>query len=76
MEFTNDDDSKLEYKGNMDELLISDIQENENLRNKIISHKVEKEEAKRREEFLNNRLKENKEICENCEVEIVSLGKE
>ena len=46
MEFTNDDDSGLE--GNVDELLISAIEENEKLRNKIISIKVDNEEIRRR----------------------------
>lgn len=66
MEFTNDDDSGLE--GNVEELLMSAIEENEKLLNKIISLKVEKEEAKRREDLLKNKLKEKEEICENCEV--------
>ena len=56
MEFTNNDDSKLE--GNVDELLISAIEENEKLRNKIIPLKVENEETKRREDLLKNTLKE------------------
>jgi len=38
MAFTNDDDSGLE--GNVDELLMSAIEENEKLRNKIIFLKV------------------------------------
>ena len=38
--------------------------------------KVEKEEAKRRENLLKNKLKEKEEICENHEAEIVSLRKE
>ena len=57
MAFTNDDDSELEGEGNMDELMISAIEENENLRKKIVSLKIEKEEEKRREDFLNYKLK-------------------
>ena len=72
MAFTNEDDSGLE--GNLDELLIS-AEENEKLRNKIISLKVENEETKRRE-VLKNKLKEKKEVCEEHEAEIVSLRKE
>lgn len=74
MSFTNDDDSGLE--GIVDELLISAIEENEKLRNKIISLKVENEETKRREDLLKNKLKEKEEICEEREAEIVSLRKE
>jgi len=74
MAFTNDDDSGLE--GNVDELLMSAIEENEKLRNKIISLKVENEETKRREDLLKNKLKEKEEIYEEREAEIVSLRKE
>eukprot|EP00253_Pinus_taeda_P032376 PITA_32376 len=56
MAFTNEDDSGLE--GNVDELLISAIEENEKLRNKIISLKVENEETRRREDLLETKLKE------------------
>lgn len=56
-------------------MLISAIEENEKLRNKIISLKVENEETKRREDLLKNKLKE-KEACEEHEAEIVSLRKE
>ena len=59
MAFKNDDDSGLD--GNVDELLISAIEENEKLRNKIISFKVENEETKRREDLLKNKLKEKEE---------------
>ena len=52
------------------------IEENENLQKKIISLKIEREEAKRREDFLNIKLKEKDDICEKREVEIVSLRKE
>eukprot|EP00253_Pinus_taeda_P008146 PITA_08146 len=55
MAFTNEDDSGLE--GNVDELLISAIEENEKLRNKIISLKVENEETRRREDILETKLK-------------------
>ena len=72
MELTNDDDSGLE--GNVDELLMSAIEENEKLRNKIISLKVEKEESKRRKDLLENKLKEKEEICGHREAEIVSLS--
>eukprot|EP00253_Pinus_taeda_P001537 PITA_01537 len=74
MAFTNDDDSRLE--GNVDELLMSAIEENEKLRNKIILLKVENEETKRREDLLKNKLKEKEEVCEKREAEIVSLRKE
>eukprot|EP00253_Pinus_taeda_P003535 PITA_03535 len=74
MAFTNDDDSGLE--GNVDELLISAIEENENLWNKIISLKVEKEETRRRENLLETKLKEKEETCKEREAEIVSLRKE
>ena len=40
MAFKNDDDSGIE--GNVDELLMSAIEENEKLRKKIISLKIEK----------------------------------
>lgn len=56
MAFTNDDDSRLE--GNVNELLMSAIEENEKLRNKIISLKAENKETKRREDLLKNKLKE------------------
>ena len=55
---------------------MSAIEENEKLRSKIISLKVEKEEAKRSENLLKNKLKEKEEICENHEAEIVSMRKE
>ena len=55
---------------------MSAIEENENLRKKIISLKIEKEEAKIREDFLNNKLKEKDDICEKREAEIISLRKE
>ena len=73
MAFTNDDDSRLE--GNVDELLISAIEENEKLQNKIISLKVENEEIRRREDLLETKLKEKEETCEECEPEVVSLRK-
>jgi len=69
MAFTNDDDSGLE--GNVDELLLSAIEENEKLCYKIISLKVEKEEAKTREDLLKNKLKEKEKICEKREAEMV-----
>lgn len=50
MAFTNDDDLGLE--GNVDELIMSATEENEKLRNKIISLKLEKEEAKIREDLF------------------------
>jgi len=74
MAFTNDDDSGLE--GNVDELLMSAIEENEKLQNKIISLKVENEETKRREDLLKNKIKEKEEVCEEHEAEIVYLRKE
>lgn len=74
MAFTNDDDSGLE--GNVDELLVSSIEENEKLRNKIISLKVENEETKRREDLLETKLKEKEETYEEREAKIVSLRKE
>eukprot|EP00253_Pinus_taeda_P026066 PITA_26066 len=74
MAFTNEDDSGLE--GNVDELLISAIEENEKLRNKIISLMVENEETRRREDLLETKLKEKEETCEEREAEIVSLRKE
>eukprot|EP00253_Pinus_taeda_P017654 PITA_17654 len=74
MAFTNDDESGLE--GNVDELLISAIEENEKLQNKIISLKVENEETRRREDLLETKLKEKEETCEEREAEIVSLRKE
>ena len=40
MAFTNDDVSKLEDEGNMDRLLMTAIEENENLQKKIISLKI------------------------------------
>ena len=40
MALTNDDDLELEKKGNVVILLISSIEENENLRKNIISLKV------------------------------------
>ena len=55
MAFTNDDDSGLE--GNVDEMLISVIEENEKLHNKIISLKVENEETTRRKNLLEVKLK-------------------
>ena len=42
MAFTNDDDLELEEEGNVDKLLISASEENENLLKKIISLKKEK----------------------------------
>jgi len=75
MAFTNDDDSKLEDERNMDSLLMNAIEENENLQKKIISLKIEREEAKRREDFLNIKLKEKDDICEKREAEIMSLRK-
>ena len=60
----------------MDSLLMSAIEENENLQKKIISLKIEREEAKIREDFLKIKLKEKDAICEKCEVEIISLRKE
>ena len=74
MALADDDDSGLE--GNVDELLISAIKENEKLRNKIISLKVENEEIRRREDLLEAKLKEKEETCEECKTEIVSLRKE
>ena len=74
MAFTNDDDLGLD--GNVNEILISAIEENEKLRNKIISLKVENKETKRREDLLKNKLKEKEEACEEREAEIVSLRKE
>eukprot|EP00253_Pinus_taeda_P002164 PITA_02164 len=62
MALADDDDSGLE--GNVDELLISAIEENEKLRNKIISLKVENEEIRRREDLLETKLKDKEEICE------------
>eukprot|EP00253_Pinus_taeda_P021467 PITA_21467 len=56
MELVDDDDSRLE--GNVDELLISTIEENEKLQNKIISLKVENKEIKRREVLLEAKIKE------------------
>eukprot|EP00253_Pinus_taeda_P032684 PITA_32684 len=73
MALADDDDSGLE--GNVDELLISGIEENEKLWNKIISLKVENEEI-RREDLLEANLKEKEETCEEREAEIVSLRKE
>ena len=64
MEFTNDDDSELEAERNMDSLLMNSIEEIENLQKKIISLKIEREEAKIREDFLNIKLKEKDDICE------------
>eukprot|EP00253_Pinus_taeda_P029739 PITA_29739 len=74
MALADDDDSGLE--GNVGELLISAIEENEKLRNKIISLKVENEEIIRREDLLEAKLKEKEETCEEHEAEIVSLRKE
>eukprot|EP00253_Pinus_taeda_P032422 PITA_32422 len=74
MAFTNDDDSGLD--GNVDELLISAIEENEKLQNKMISLKVENEETKRKEDLLKNKLKEKEESWKEREAEIVSLKKE
>eukprot|EP00253_Pinus_taeda_P028111 PITA_28111 len=74
MALTDDDDSGLE--GSVDELLISAIEENEKLRNKIISLKVEKKELRRREDLLEAKLKEKEETCEEHEAKIVSLRKE
>lgn len=56
MALTDDDDSG--PGGNVDELLISAIEENEKLWNKIISLKVENEETRRREDLLETNLKE------------------
>ena len=56
MALIDDDDSGLE--GNVDELLISAIEENEKLQNKIISLKGENEETRRREDLLETKLKE------------------
>eukprot|EP00253_Pinus_taeda_P001430 PITA_01430 len=74
MAFTNDDDSGLE--GNVDELSIRAIEENEKLQNKIIYLKVEIEETKRREYLLETKLKEKEETCEECEAKIVFMRKE
>eukprot|EP00253_Pinus_taeda_P031626 PITA_31626 len=74
MAFTIEDDSRLE--GNVDELLISAIEENEKLRNKIVPLKVENEETRIREDLLETKLKEKEETCEEREAEIVSLRKE
>lgn len=74
MALVDDDDSRLE--GNADELLISAIEENEKLRNKIISLKVENEEIRRREDLLEAKLKEKEETCEEREAKVVSLRKE
>eukprot|EP00253_Pinus_taeda_P016192 PITA_16192 len=74
MALTDDDDSGLERS--VDELLISAIEENEKLQNKIISLKVENEEIRRREDLLEAKLKEKEENCEEREAEIVSLRKE
>ena len=74
MALVDDDDSGLE--GNVDELLISAIEENEKLRNKIISLKVENKEIRRREDLLEAKLKEKEETCEEHKAEIVSLRKE
>lgn len=76
MAFTNHDDSEQEGEGIVDELLMSAIEENEKLWKKFISLKVEKEEAKRSGDFLNNKLKEKEEICEKRETKIVLLKKE
>eukprot|EP00253_Pinus_taeda_P021501 PITA_21501 len=73
MALVDDDDSGLE--GNVDELLVSTIEENEKLLNKIISLKVENEEIRRREDLLEANVKEKGETCEECEAEIVSLRK-
>ena len=62
MAFTNDDDSGLD--GNVDELLISAIEEIEKLWNKIISLKLENKETKIREDLLKNKLKEKEGACE------------
>jgi len=48
MAFTNDDDYEKEEEGNIYELLISASEENGKLRKKVISLKIEKEEAKRK----------------------------
>ena len=40
MAFKNDDDSEIEDERNMDSLLMSSIEENENLQKKIISLKI------------------------------------
>ena len=66
MAFTNDDDLGLD--GNVDELLISAIEENEKLRNKIISLKVENEETRRREDLLNTKLKKKKRLAKNVKL--------
>ena len=73
MTFTNDDDLELEDERNMDILLMNAIEENENLQKRIICLKIEREEEKRREYFLNIKLKEKDDICEKREAEIVSL---
>eukprot|EP00253_Pinus_taeda_P003638 PITA_03638 len=62
MALADDGDSGLE--GNVDELLISAIEENDKLQNKIISLKVENEEIRRREDLLEANLKEKEETCE------------
>eukprot|EP00253_Pinus_taeda_P008340 PITA_08340 len=74
MALVDDDDSGLE--GNVKELLIRAMEENEKLRDKIISLKVENEEIKRREDLLEAKLKEKEETCEKREAEIVSLRNE
>eukprot|EP00253_Pinus_taeda_P031821 PITA_31821 len=74
MALADDDDSGLE--GNVDELLISAIEENEKQRNKIISLKVENEEIRRRNDLLEAKLKETEETLEEHEAEIVSLRKD
>lgn len=56
MALTDEDDSGPE--GNVDELLISAIEENEKQQNKIICLKVENEEIRRRENLLETKLKE------------------
>ena len=52
----------------MDELLVSSIEENEKLQKKTISLKVEKEEEKTGEYFLNNELKEKKISVKNMKL--------
>lgn len=83
MAFTNDTDKLEGEEGNVDVLLINAIEEKERLRKnigklsqEIISLKIEKEEAKRMNEVLNNKLKEKEETCEKLEVEVVSLKRE
>eukprot|EP00253_Pinus_taeda_P021883 PITA_21883 len=66
MAFTEDDEPRQENEEDTNELLTSTIEENEELQKKVISLKMDKEEAKRREDIIGERH----------EAEIVSLKKE